>query len=123
MTKSLGNSDANGTRKNVKDVKFWGDSDAWKLICKAWSEEEGWMKSTKAMEIKGVGCLVQVTTQQENSELVSVIQDENDSEIIGTTMKNENYSITDSVVWVPGVRIEAEDDGRGYIVGRKLVAI
>ena len=64
MTKSLENTDANGTKKNVKDVVFWGNDSAFKLICKTSSQEEGWMKSTKAMEIHGVGCVVQVTTQQ-----------------------------------------------------------
>ena len=29
-------------------------------------KKENWMKSTKAMEIEGVGCVVQVTTQQNN---------------------------------------------------------
>lgn len=58
------NTDAVGTAKNVKDVEFFGDVDSLKLICKATSKAEGWMKSTKAMEIKGVGCIVQVTTQQ-----------------------------------------------------------
>lgn len=62
--KSLCNNDANGTKQNVKDVKFWGDGDIFKLISKASSVEEGWMKSTKAMEIKGIGVVVQVTTQQ-----------------------------------------------------------
>ena len=36
----------------------------WVCISKAYNEAENWMKSTKVMEIKGQGCLVQVTTQQ-----------------------------------------------------------
>lgn len=64
IEKSLGNTDSNGTKKNVPDVAFWGNGDSFKLICKAHSKSEGWMKSTKAMEIEGVGCVVQVTTQQ-----------------------------------------------------------
>ena len=36
-------------------------------LLKASSEAEGWMKSTKAMEIEGVGCVIQVTTQQGNN--------------------------------------------------------
>lgn len=75
MTKTLGNTDANGTKKNVKDVKFWGNGDAWQLICKASSEDEGWMKSTKAYEIPGVGVVMQTTTQQENSEIISPMMD------------------------------------------------
>ena len=95
-TKTMGNSDSNGTRKNVPDVQFWGDGDAWKLICKASSQKEEWMKSTKAMEIDGVGCLVQVTTQQD-------------------------YMPAEAVTFVPGVRIEEVKDDKGNLIGRKLV--
>lgn len=63
--KSLHNTTANGARKNVVDIKFWGDGDSFKLISKASSEEEGWMKSTKAMQA-GRNVVVQVTTQQRN---------------------------------------------------------
>ncbi|MEA3272481.1 MAG: hypothetical protein U9P90_02330 [Patescibacteria group bacterium] len=62
--KTFGNTDSNGAEKNVKDLEKFGNPDAFKLICKASSEEEGWMKSTKAMEVQGIGCIVQVTTQQ-----------------------------------------------------------
>ena len=62
--KTFINTDSNGATKNVKDIIFWGNGDTFKLISKASSVEEGWMKSTKAMEIAGVGCVVQVTTQQ-----------------------------------------------------------
>jgi len=64
MSKTLHNSTTDGARKNVSDLKTYGDADTFKLICKASSESEGWMKSTKAMEIDGVGVVVQVTTQQ-----------------------------------------------------------
>ena len=63
--KTLGNTCANGATKNDKDIVFWGDGDTFKLISKASSESEGWMKSTKAMDT-GNGCVVQVTTQQRN---------------------------------------------------------
>jgi hypothetical protein len=46
------------------ELKTFGDPDAWRLICKVSIAKQHWMKSTKAMEIEGVGCLVQVTTQQ-----------------------------------------------------------
>jgi len=71
-SKSLTNTDSNGARKNVKDIVFWGNGDTFKLISKASSEKEGWMKSTKAMEViydnNGIGAdvVVQVTTQQRN---------------------------------------------------------
>lgn len=64
MGKSLGNTDVNTAIKNVGDIVFFGNADAFQLICKASSKNEGWMKSTKAMEIECVGCVVQVTTQQ-----------------------------------------------------------
>lgn len=64
FAKTLHNSTVSGARDNVSDLQVFGDGDTFKLICKASSQAEGWMKSTKAMEIAGVGCLVQVTTQQ-----------------------------------------------------------
>lgn len=67
MTKTLCNSDVNGARKNVEDLEIFGNGDAFQLICKASSKSEGWMKSTKAMEIEGLGCIVQVTTQQDDN--------------------------------------------------------
>lgn len=51
---------------NIDDLTTWGDADTWKLICKASSDEEGWMKSTKAMAVEGVGVVIQVTTQQDD---------------------------------------------------------
>lgn len=62
--KTLHNSDVSGARKNVKDINIVGNGDSFQLLCKASSKEEGWMKSSKAMEIPGVGCIVQVSTQQ-----------------------------------------------------------
>ena len=103
--KSLGNTDSNGAKKNVKDIVFFGDGDTFKLISKASSENEGWMKSTKAMEIEGVGCVVQVTTQQKNPD--------------------GSYSLSDAVTFVPNAKIDTlmETDGTNEpkIVGRKLI--
>ena len=97
MEKTLHNSDVSGARKNVPDIKVVGNGDMFRLLCKASSENEGWMKSTKAMEVVG-GCVVQVTTQQKN--------------IDGT------YSVAEALTYVPGVKIA--DDGNN---GRKLVPI
>jgi len=44
-------------------VKIIGNPDLWKLICKVYADDAGWMKSTKAMNIEGRGVLVQVSTQ------------------------------------------------------------
>lgn len=85
--RTLHNSDVSGARVNVPDLQVFGDGDAWKLLCKASSEREGWMKSTKAMEIDGVGCIVQVTTQQD-------------------------MQIAEALTFVPGVRIGILGEGR-----------
>ena len=91
MTKTLHNSDVSGARKNVKDIRVVGNGDMFKLLCKASSETEGWMKSTKAMEIDGVGCVVQVTTQQRN--------------------EDGSYSVAEAVTFVPAVRIVDDENG------------
>jgi hypothetical protein len=78
--KTLTNTTANKAKDNVSDLEIWGDGDAFKLICKASSQEEGWMKSTKAMHA-GSGVVVQVTTQQRNTD--------------GT------YSIAEALTYVP----------------------
>ena len=98
MDKTLGNTDVNGARKNVKDIMVFGNGDMFQLLCKASSENEGWMKSTKAMQTPS-GCVVQVTTQQRNLDF--------------------SYSVAEALTFVPGVKI-AEDAEFG---GRKLVAI
>lgn len=100
MEKTLVNTDANGASKNVKDIVFWGNGDTFKLISKASSVAEGWMKSTKAMEIEAVGCVVQVTTQQGNN-------------------------IAEAITFVPGVRIKEEYNTEqvGTVTSRKLVKI
>ncbi len=82
MTRTLDNV-GGGTTTMPEDIETIGNPDAWQLICKAWSKSEGWMKSTKVMELpRGFGCLVQVTTQQ-------------------------GEHVAESVTFVPGVKISA----------------
>lgn len=96
MLKTLHNSTISGARMNVKDIKVVGNGDTFRLICKASSEEEGWMKSTKAIEISGVGCVIQVTTQQRNPD--------------------GSYSVAEALTFVPGVTyIDDENSGRKLI--------
>jgi len=92
--KTLGNTDVNGARKNVKDIVVFGNGDLFKLLAKASSEAEGWMKSTKAMAT-AKGCAVQVTTQQRNPD--------------GT------YSIAEALTFVPGVFIDEDEHGNRYL--------
>ncbi len=82
--KTLHNSNVSGARKNVRDINIVGNGDSFRLLFKASSQEEGWMKSTKAMFV-GSGCLVQVTTQQRNPD--------------------GSYSIAEALTFVPSVRI------------------
>ncbi len=83
--------------KSVPNIQFWGNGDTFKLISKAWSEKENWMKSTKAMEISGIGCVVQVTTQQGDN-------------------------VAEAVTFVPGVRIWEVKGTDGAVFQRRLVA-
>jgi len=93
--KTLHNSTVSGAKQNVSDLIVFGDGDTFKLICKASSKAEGWMKSTKAMQIDGVGCVVQVTTQQGDN-------------------------VAEAITFVPGIKIELIDGDKAN--GRKLVA-
>jgi len=94
--KTLKNTTASGAKKNVKDIEFWGNGDMFKLLSKASSKAEGWMKSTKAMEIPGLGCTVQVTTQQWDQ-------------------------IAEAVTFVPGVFIHSIYNAEGKVTGRILM--
>ena len=91
MNKTLRSTDVSEARENVVDIEIFGDGDLFKLLSKASSKSEGWMKSTKAMEIVGVGCVVQVTTQQGDQ-------------------------VAEALVFVPGVCVANRDQG-----GRQLL--
>lgn len=95
--KTLHNSDVSGARVNVKDIIVVGNGDMFRLLCKASSQKEGWMKSTKACEVP-TGCIVQVTTQQRN--------------IDGT------YAVAEAITFVPGVKIVKDENN-----GRRLASI
>ena len=94
VEKTLHNSDVDGAHKNVADLKVVGNGDSFRLLFKASSQAEGWMKSTKALEVPG-GCVVQVTTQQRNPD--------------------GSYAVAEALTFVPGVKIVFDVNG-----GRKL---
>ena len=103
--KTLNNSDVKQARKQVPDLQVFGDGDLFKLISKASSEAEGWMKATKAMDIPGVGCLVQVTTQQRNPD--------------------GSYALAEALTFVPGVEVrvtelDQSEPGKAIVKGRCL---
>lgn len=92
--KTLGNTDINAAKKNVPDIVVFGNGDLFKLISKASSDSEGWMKSTKAMDV-GIGCVIQVTTQQRNPD--------------GT------YVVAEALAFASGVCIEGEGENRKIV--------
>jgi hypothetical protein len=95
--KTLSNENVAAVKAAVPDVKVVGDGDMFKVLCKASSQSEGWMKSTKALEMDA-GCLVQVTTQQRNSD--------------------GSYAVAEALTFVPCVRIVPDVNG-----GNKLVKV
>lgn len=66
--KALDNTNIEDVKKTTSDVVIFGDGNLFQLLSKASSKSQGWMKSSKAMEIKGVGCVVQVTTEFRDKE-------------------------------------------------------
>ncbi len=65
--RTLHNTNQEEAKENIPDIRVTGNPSAWVTIAKASSEKEGWMKSTKAMEITGEkgGVVLQVTTREE----------------------------------------------------------
>lgn len=74
-------------KSKVSDIEVFGNADIWKLVCKASSKEQGWMKSTKAMVCAG-GVLVQVSTK-------------------------EKEGLAEAITFIPGATLEALPQG-GY---------
>lgn len=79
------------------DVESFGNKDLFVLIAKAWSAKEGWMKSTKAMQINKVGCVIQVTTQQGDN-------------------------VSESVTFAPNCIIKEHLNDDGEVVSRNIVS-
>lgn len=85
--KNLGIENVEQAKKEIPDLKVFGDGDTWVLLCKASSEKQGWMKSTKVMNVFG-GCVVQVSTQQRSNTTLGA------------------YAVAEAVTYVPGVQID-----------------
>ena len=82
--KDLGITEVRGAKANILDLVIYGDGDTFALLCKASSQEQGWMKSTKVCNVEG-GCIVQVTTQQRNPD--------------------GSYALAEALTFVPGNHI------------------
>lgn len=95
--KTLYNSDVGGAHKNVPDIKVDGNCDLFQLLCKASSQEEGWMKSTKGMQTP-YGVVLQVTTQQRNPD--------------------GSYAVAEALTYVPDVVI-VEDVNNGRKLSKR----
>ncbi len=96
--KTLNNTNALEAQNQVSDIQFFGNGDTFKLICKASSKNENWMKSTKAMQIDNLGCVVQVTTQQGDN-------------------------VSEALTFVPNTKIKEIKDSDGKVIERKLVSM
>ena len=92
--KTLNNSTVNQAKDQVKDLEVYGIGDTFRLLCKASSKKEGWMKSTKVCNVYG-GCIVQVTTQQLNAD--------------------GSYSVAEALTFVPGNHIDIETEPRKIV--------
>lgn len=89
-------SEVKGAKANISDLKVFGDGDTFALLCKASSNEQGWMKSTKVCNVVG-GCIIQVTTQQQNPD--------------------GSYSLAEALTYVPGMNLDKDCEPR------KLIAV
>ncbi len=92
--KDLAITEVRGARAHIADLAVYGDGDTFALLCKASSQAQGWMKSTKVANIPG-GCLLQVTTQQRNP--------------------NGSYAVAEALTYVPGVWLDRDADPRRLV--------
>jgi hypothetical protein len=94
--KDLGITEVRSAKANISDLQVYGDGDTFALLCKASSQDVGWMKSTKVANVLG-GCVVQCTTQQRNPD--------------------GSYAVAEALTYVPHVHIDKDANPR------RLVAI
>lgn len=74
--------------EKINDIEIFGNTDSFKLMCKASSKEQGWMKSTKICNVPN-GCIMQVSTQQKN--------------------QDGSYSLSEAVTFIPQCKINEEN--------------
>ena len=94
MRKQLDISDTKPDKENILDLNIYGDGDTFRLLCKASSASEGWMKSTKVCNVSA-GCIMQVTTQQRNPD--------------------DSYVVAEALTYIPGVNIDIEANPRKLV--------
>lgn len=91
MEKDLNVVSVEDLKQKVSDVEVFGNGNLFQLISKASSKSQGWMKSTKAMEIEGVGCVLQITTQQDKN-------------------------VAEAIQFIPNVKIGVDEQGNKKLV-------
>jgi pyruvate/2-oxoglutarate dehydrogenase complex dihydrolipoamide acyltransferase (E2) component len=92
--KDLNITEVRGARANISDLQVYGDGDTFALLCKANSQEQGWMKSTKVCNLPS-GCIVQVSTQQRNPD--------------------GSYAVAEALTYVPGVNMDTNVEPRKFV--------
>lgn len=87
MPKTLGLSNTVEAQQEISDLAVIGNGDLFKLLSKVSSKIEEWEKTTEAMYITGIGCVVHTITQQEDN-------------------------ISEALLLIPGTRLESDiNDG------------
>jgi pyruvate/2-oxoglutarate dehydrogenase complex dihydrolipoamide acyltransferase (E2) component len=94
VEKDLNISEVRGAKANIPDLNVYGDGDTFSLLCKASSQSQGWMKSTKVCNVPE-GCIVQVTTQQKNPD--------------------GSYALAEALTYVPGVHLDKSTTPRTLV--------
>jgi len=83
-----------GAKANIPDLKVYGDTDTFALLCKASSKEQGFSKSTKVCNLFN-GCIVQVSTMQKNPD--------------------GSYAVAEALTFVPDVNMTNDGQGDKYL--------
>ncbi len=78
-------------KKVMPDLKTFGNGNLFKLIARESSEDEGWIKSTRVMNIERLGCALQVSTQ---------LRDQ----------------VAEAICFVPGAQVFEKDDNDCFII-------
>jgi hypothetical protein len=97
--KDLNISEVRQAKTHIADLKVYGDGDTFALLCKASSQEQGWMKSTKVCNLPN-GCIVQVSTQQKNPD--------------------GSYSVAEALTFVPDINMDKSTDPRKFVFTGEL---
>lgn len=94
MDRVLNSSTVNQAGSVIRDLQLYGAANPFTLLAKASSDEQGFMKTTKVMNLPG-GCLVQTETQQRNFD--------------------GSYALSQALCFVPFVHIDKDAEPRQMV--------